>query len=262
MLMKNIRRIWNEIRRGENIDVYLTIVFAAILSITTLTGIYTPNIATLASILLGLLALFAISNLRNLHATEQLSEQLSNSAKPAFLKEFPLSLQDDFASATELWLVGVSLSRTTRQNYSEIERKLQKGHRIHILLVNPDGSSAEIASSRPYPKTDVEQTRRQIRDSLDYFCKLKTVNPEKLEIRTIQNPLTHGITAINPDSESGTLYIEEYPYQTTGSILPRFTLKAKEEYWYNFYKGELHNLWNSGVEWNCSIISSNNSEGG
>lgn len=249
--MKTFRRIWNEIRRGENIDVYLTIILAASLSIITITGIYSPTIEQIVALLLGLLALFAISNLRNLHATEQLSEQLSNAATATFLKEFPSTLQDDFTSASELWLVGVSLARTIRENYSKIERKLQKGHTIRILLVHPDGPASEIAASRPYPKAEAEQTRRQIRESVSYLCKLKSVNPGKLEIRTIQNPLTHGIMATNPDTTAGILYIEEYPYQTTGSILPRFILRAKDAYWYDFYKSELYNLWNSGSDWNC-----------
>jgi hypothetical protein len=250
--MHTLQRIWNEIRRGENIEVYLTIILAAGLSIATITGDYSPSNETLTAILLGILALLAITNLKGRHALEQLSEKLSDSIKPAFLEEFPPSLNEDIISASELWLIGVSLSRTIRNNFSELERKLQKGHKIKFLLVNPDGHASEIAATRPYPRTEVEQTRRQIRDSLDYLCKLKAVSAKNFEVRTIENPLTHGIIAINPDSSLGTFYIEEYPYQTMGSVLPRFILRAKDRHWYDFYKSELRNLWNSGVEWKCA----------
>jgi hypothetical protein len=62
--MKAIRRIWADITRGENIDVYFTIVVAAALSILTITNIYRPEPDVITSILLGVLALLAVSNLK------------------------------------------------------------------------------------------------------------------------------------------------------------------------------------------------------
>lgn len=247
--MRIFQRIWEELRQGENLDVYLTVIIAIILSFITLTGLGTPKPEVVTAILLAVLALLAISNLKTRYVTEQVLEKLSLSAKTMFLEEFPASLQDDLAAASELWLVGVSLSRTLRHNYSEIERKLKKGDNVRVLLVHPEGPAAEIAASRPYPSAEVEQTRGQIRDSLGYLSKLKRTDPDKLQIRTIQNPLTHGFIAMNLDSPTGILYIEHYPYQTTGSVLPRFVLRAKDERWYGFYKSELINLWNSGAEW-------------
>ena len=130
-----------------------------------------------------------------------------------------------------------------------MESKLRKGHSIHILLVHPNGSASEVAASRPYPSTDVAQVRRQIQESLGYLSKLKAIKPDKLQVRTIENPLIRGFTAINPDTTSGVLYIEEYAYQTIGNALPRFILRAKDGGWYDFFKSELENLWNSGTDW-------------
>jgi len=187
--MKIFQRIWGELRRGENIDVYLTIFIAAILSVASITGFYRPPSDTLTSILLGILALLAITNLKGRYAIEKLSEQLSNSAKPPFLEEFSSTLIEELISSPDVWLVGVSLSRTIRTHYSDIERKLQKGHKIRVLLVHPDGPAAEMAASRPYPKTNIEKTRRQIHESLGNLCTLKDTKPDKIGLRFEQSTI-------------------------------------------------------------------------
>ena len=46
-----------------------------------------------------------------------------------FLEEFPEDLKSNLESASELWLVGVSLHRTINFNYATLERKLRQGHR-------------------------------------------------------------------------------------------------------------------------------------
>lgn len=224
---------------------------------TFLQAIITNLIPVLLLFLLSYVAYRRIQYIRSQHETDLFAKKVSDNVinelefgkGVRFLEHFSPSLQDDFESASDLWIVGVSLARTIRNNYSLMESKLRKGHSIHILLVHPNGSASEVAASRPYPSTDVAQVRRQIQESLGYLSKLKAIKPDKLQVRTIENPLIRGFTAINPDTTSGVLYIEEYAYQTIGNALPRFILRAKDGGWYDFFKSELENLWNSGTDW-------------
>jgi hypothetical protein len=244
-----LRNIWNEIRSGENLDVYL-LIFATIgIFVLQLLQMDIGQIFPLVT-LFGL-SVLAYSALRSRHTLQELTRKLVPSANSVFLEDFDSNLKRDFESGSTIWLVGVSLSRTIRANYSVLEKKLQRGDSIRVLLVNPEGPASEIASSRPYPKMGVVQTQRHIRDTLSYLCRLRQSTSGKIEIRTIQNPLTYGVIATNPDSQNGVLYCELFPFQTVGNTLPKFILRAKDGQWYEFFKKELENLWDHGMDWQC-----------
>jgi hypothetical protein len=247
--MRTLRQIWNDIRNGENLDFYLLI--AAIIGIFVLQLVQVNIGQVIPLVTLAALGILANSALRNRHTVEELSRKLVPSANSVFLEEFASNLKSDFESSPTVWLVGVSLSRTIRAYYSVLERKLRRGDTVRVLLVHPEGAASEIASSRPYPKMEVEQTQRYIRDSLNSLCSLAQSTSGKLEVRTIQNPLTYGVIATNPNAQDGVLYCELFPFQTVGNTLPRFILRAKDGQWYEFFRKELENLWNNGMDWQC-----------
>ena len=145
----------------------------------------------------------------------------------------------------------MTLSRTIKSHYSEIKRKLERGDVIKVLLVHPEGPAIEVAETRVFDRPDLEWTRMNIRGALRDLCHLQSAAPNKLEIRTIQNPLGFGAIAVNPDSSSGILYLEHYPFKTEGGSKPKFVLRAKDGRWYDFFKSELRTLWENGTEWKC-----------
>jgi hypothetical protein len=253
--MQILRRVWNDIKRGENIDLYITVCAAFLLVILNILGFASST--WIAPLTLAILGLLSISLLGNRHSMEEFVEKLSHANETFFMDEYPSSLKSDFSNATEIWLVGVNLNRTIRDYYSEIENKLRTGKTIRVLLVHPDGPSPEIAASRTYSGVDVTRTRARINDTLQYLCDLKQIAPNSLQIRTIQNPLTFGAMAINPNSLSGILYMEHFPFRTANGSLPKFVLRGKDGQWYEFFKKELTMLWENGTDWQCSNPKSN-----
>ncbi|MCL4300180.1 MAG: hypothetical protein KJ077_30890 [Anaerolineae bacterium] len=250
--MSFLKRIWEDIRRGENIDLYATVIIAFSLVILGLVGI-TPA-GLVASLTLTVLGLLAVSNLVNRYRLEELSQKLSQSTNSFFLQEFPSDFKENLVTGKDIWLISVALSGILKGNYQIIEEKLRKGHTIRILVVHPEGAPVEMAASRYYAdvRRNAETTALQIKNNLQLFCSLRNVAPKRIEIRTIQNPLTFGAVCVNPDTASGVLYLEHFPYRTVSDALPRFTLRASDGYWYDFFNKEVHALWNSATVWECS----------
>jgi len=61
--MQLAKQIWEDIRQGENIDLYITIAFAIVLTVLNLTGIASQSlVAPLSMAILGLLAVTALGN--------------------------------------------------------------------------------------------------------------------------------------------------------------------------------------------------------
>jgi|YNPBryantNP2012_1023418.scaffolds.fasta_scaffold19505_1 hypothetical protein len=246
--MRLLKRIWDDIKKGENIDLYVTVVVAFGLVLLDLIGFAPQN--WLSSIILAVLGLIAISTLGNRYRLEELSHKLTQSNE-LFLDEFPARLKDDFEAGTEVWLVGVTLARTVKTYYVAMERKIRKGHIIKVLLVHPEGPPIEMAETRIYGRMDVQRTIGDIRNTLQDLCDLRAIAPDRLQIRTIKNPLAYGAIAINPDSPLGVLYLEHYPYKVPGGSRPKLVLRATDGQWYEFFREEIRILWENGIDWQC-----------
>ncbi|NJN91443.1 MAG: hypothetical protein HC878_14465 [Leptolyngbyaceae cyanobacterium SL_5_14] len=248
--MKLIRQVWEDIRRGENIDLYVAVPLAIVIAVLGILGITSSQL--ISSITLVILGLLATSLLTSRYAVKELSQKLTQTADTTFFKEWTESnFESDFESAADLWLVGVSLTTMIRMRYSLIERKLRAGHTVKALLINPDGLAVEMAEMRNYGRPNAERARSEIRNSLQDLCDLSQVAPGKLEIRTIQHPLGHGVMAKDPETASGAIYIQNYPFKTENGSRPKFVLRAKDGFWYDFFKRELYNLWENGSQWSC-----------
>lgn len=252
--MKQLRRVWEDIQHGENVDLYVAAPLAILIAILGIFGITSPQLVS--SITLVILGLLATSLLTSRHAVKDLSQKITQTSETVFFKDLAnTNFETDFEDADALWLIGVSLTTITRSHYSIIERKLRAGQTIKAMVVHPDGPAIEMAEIRAYGRPSIERARTEIRNTLEDLCALSLVAPGKLEIRTIQHPLGHGVIARDPDTASGTIYIQNYPFKTEGGSRPKFMLRPKDGFWYDFFKEELHNLWEYGVEWQCKTKS-------
>lgn len=247
--MQTLSRFWNDIRNFENLDLYLTVVVAVGLSLLNLLG--TASDEFIQPLTLAVLGLLALTSLVNRHRIDDLHQALTGSPTDLFLEEFPEDLKSNLESASELWLVGVSLHRTINFNYAILERKLREGHKLRVLVVHPEGPGVEMAVSRNYARREVAVTSGRIRDNLQLLCDLRAIAPERMAIRTIQNPLSYGVVATNPDSATGSLYIEHYTFGVSPISMPRYVIRAQEGKWYDFFKQEVASMWEYGVDWEC-----------
>lgn len=247
--MSKLRQIWNDIRQGENIDLYLSVIAAVLLATLNLLGIAPQS--WLASITLTILALLAISGLGNRHKMDAIFEKLNQSTDTVFLDEFPNSLKENFNKSKEMLLIGYTLAHTISSNYPILESKLKNGDKVKILVLNPDGLSCKLTVSRIYRPIDERMYRTAIRTTLHDLCTLKTISPNSLEIRTLDQPFAFGFLTFDINTNNGKIYLEHYPIKMPGDV-PKIVLSAKDGRWYQFFKEQALNLWNSGTPWECS----------
>lgn len=255
--MKFLRLAWQDIKRGENIDLYVAVILAISLAIlATLNISLAQNL--IAPITLLVLSLLAISHLSNRHALEELSHKVSESSNTLFLEEFPARLKDDFRQGSQILLIGVSLNNTVDEYYSTIEQKLSSSKAtFRILLVDPTSTACEIAASRSYARPEIERIRRRIYDTLGLLCDLQKIAPDRMEIHLTQYPLAFGAVGINMETSGGMIYLDHYPFRTEGGSLPKFVMQSKDGRWYHLFKQELNNLWESSSIWNCENKDAN-----
>ena len=249
--MHTLHRIWQDLRHFENLDLYLTVLVAVSLAVFNLVGISLS--AYLAPLTLAVLGMLAFTSLINRHHIDELRQAFVHPAGDFFLQEFPSDMSGNFDTATEIWMIGVSLHRTINFRYEKIEAKLRQGHKFKVMLVHPDGPGIAMAVTRNYARKDVTPKSALIHTNLQALCDLQAIAPDRFEVRTIQNPLSYGVIATNPHTATGSLYLEHYTFGISTESLPRFVLRASDGEWYDFFKREIDAMWNYGVVWQCDL---------
>ncbi|MCA9971915.1 MAG: hypothetical protein KC425_16945 [Anaerolineales bacterium] len=247
--MPYLKRIWQDIRRGENIDLFITVLVALGLAILNIAGIAPATL--IAPLTLAVLGLLAVATLGNRYKLEESLETLNRTHTDFFRDNLPPGMEADMRSARELWLVGVTLNRTINTYYSLLEQKLARGDTVRVLLVQPDGHGPEMLELREYKaRYSVARIRNLIRDSLDDLCSLQQ-RFRGLEVRVIDYPLSYGGVLVNPRSDRGMLYLEHYPFKMPGGSLPKFVLEARHNRWFTFFKQEIETIWENSQPWAC-----------
>ena len=249
-MIRALQSVWEDIRRGENIDLYVTVVVAIALAALNIAGVAPPN--WIAPLNLAVLALLAVATLGNRHRLEGILKQITQSTESVLLEKFPADTYNNVEQSKELWLVGVTLSSTLEALYPLFERKLRRGDSLKVLVVDPEGAACAMAAMRHYARTGVERLRAEIRTTLTDLCELRKTAPDKLEIRTIEYALTFGAYMVDPEEASGVLYLKHYPFKVPlGRARPGLVLRPRDERWYDHFRSEIRFLWESAVPWQC-----------
>jgi hypothetical protein len=243
------QRIWRDIRRGESIDVYASVFLAVILAILSIIDVV--PISWVASVTLGVLALLAFANLGSRHRLDEIHAKLLQDPEHILLRNFPPDMQANLEKASEVWAVGVTLGRTIDNHYALLEVKLRQGNSVKILVGDPNSEWIKIIPQHSYVPVTKDYVESRIRQTLNRLCKLQSVASYDIEIRVLDHPIFQGMFAFDPEKQNGSIYVEYYPFKMPQSSIPKLVLFPEDRHWYEFYKTQLHALWERAKPWNC-----------
>jgi hypothetical protein len=178
-----VHRIVQDITRRRNIDIYLTMFTAIGVSVLSLFGVVSAEHVN--ALVLAVLAILAFTVLATRDAVE--NPRVVH-GEPEFFDDFPQDLRSRREQSFDLYLIGVSLSRTLESSYGAFQTNLNRGARLRVLLTSPEADDAAIDARSLLTKPRIEDTREEIRESLRLLAKLQRVANGKLEVRTTRSP--------------------------------------------------------------------------
>jgi hypothetical protein len=251
-MIEAFKQVWTDIKKGENIDLYLTLTIAIVLAALNLFGI---GQSMMGSITLAVLALLAFSSLVNRRKLEETVDKLSREQN-VLLDRFPANREEYMKGAKELWLVGLTLNKTISNYYSILLENLNQGDHVRVLIVNPDSPYGALIAKRKFSHDTLDQIQTYQRFTLSKLCSLKHGKELKaefrknLEIRTTNYPPFFGSIAADLDSIEGIIYVEQYSYQMEDDR-PKFVFRQNDTKWFQFYSQQIMKMWNDSDEWKC-----------
>lgn len=226
-------------------DLYLVLLLASLL---TLVDIF--NGKWVDALLAGTLGSLAFSQIR---VRSRLDDLVLRGGGIEFLSESPANLDELLAASDELLIVGVSLDRTVRNLYTELEAFLGRGGKLQVVLVDPTADTIiNIADSRAYNEHGLEHRRGQIRFTLKTLIGLEKVATKPIEVGLFNDPFTFGAYWFRNSSypTRARIVVQHYSYKKAKATEPNpvFVLGPAEANWYNEFGEELENIWRDSTK--------------
>ena len=204
--------------------------------------------------ILGLLTVLAFSQIRSRRQIAGIANAQRADPFSLFAAEFPADLIKLRASAADLLLIGITMSRTVQGSSREDMRQtLLHGGRIRVLLLDPtDDSLLEQAVSRHGANLSAQRLRSRIQSTLDELTSLQASTSGNLEIRVAAFVPSMGVNAINCEGPQGILVVQHYQHKPPAEAAPIICLEAKDGSWYGRFLAEAERMWQDGRPWPLS----------
>jgi len=246
-MLKFAEKIWNQIRRGENIELYLLVTLTIVLIALDLTGFSKPE--WLFSFTLAALALFAISLLGLRGQVERLREKLEVSTDDVFMMDYPEYMKKHIFSGKQILIIGIFLTTTMNEYQKQFEKLIKNDYKINFLIINPKNTSLlEYSQQRSYSSTSAQINKIKILESLRRMCLLREKKSSNVDIRTIDYIPNLGFYGVDTDTKDGIIFVEHYGYKLEHDQ-PKFVLKPQDNEWYELFKKQMDLYWKSGEQW-------------
>lgn len=159
--------------------------------------------------------------------------------RPAFGDRFGPELTVAIGEAADLFVTGTARNSFLNGNFEQMKKKLQAGHRIRVLLVDPDSAAVAMAADRYYAERSPDSVRDRVLHSLRLLAELKADSGGDLTVRLSSRSLAVTVVA----TEAG-LFAEYFPYQHPGTL--KFVLQPGDA-GHDRFLGEAEALWRNAT---------------
>lgn len=255
-VLNRLRRIGHDIRTGQNIDVYIAILISILVALLGVFSIVSQTI--ILSALLVIMALVLSSMLVNRRLNEETMVLLSNlkstrSLAASFftedhnMSEIALAIR----SSQKVIIWGYTLSTRIPYLRDEIEKGLDRGLQMSILLIKPSGIALEMAAFRSENRTTKNRLNKYLADNLEHLEEIKKGRPSaKFEFKVIDYFAPYTMYIYDPHLSNGKIIVKLSGLETSGIERPTYKLAKKDdEFWFQFHLNQFEIAWKKAQLW-------------
>lgn len=256
--MGTLRRLRRALLATKDVEVYLSIGLAlsvGVLGLVDVVGNDTVAAATLAT-----LAVIAVSLLVSRHQMAQLEQgvrgltatvrdqSLAGVSLDRLLSASTAGAGLPIAGAQDIRISGVTLNRTIRNNYDELERLLRDGASIRIALIDPDGSAPEEAARRCSVPDEPQIFEHRLNPTLGLLRRLSATSPRRgrVEVRLLPFVPAVGLILIDVEQAAGRVFVDVYAHRPIGPEPVLSLERDRDPRWYRHFAQEFDRIWAAG----------------
>jgi hypothetical protein len=156
-------------------------------------------------------------------------------------------LESDLGTAGEIAIIGVTLSRTLRNQLTDLRACLHRGGAVRIALIDPSDATVAEAARRSTIPDAPEIFAHRLRPSLDLLRELTlSAGPGRLEIRLIGFVPAVGLLMIDPAEAHGQVRVDIYSHRFAAPEPTLALLAHRDPVWYRHFRQEFEQIWSTG----------------
>lgn len=250
--MNFFQKILNDVKNRQNIDLYLTLLIAVVVSILGFLGTSSQQI--LFSAIVAVLALIAFNLLQNRRDYEEVTSLLekleinNNVSERFFHNNFnPSAFRESVMVAKEAFFWGVSLSVTVPALDYAIEQGIKQGLTARFLMIQPESTAVEMTAFRNWYRRDTQEVNSMAREVLSRLSKIEALSsswPGSIEVRTVNYLPPYIVLATDPHLPSGSMSVYLTSFRTPNENRPGFSLSPRNDpQWFAFFKNQFEEVW-------------------
>lgn len=246
----------------DNVMDLITIGFALFIFIRHQITPYIANdLDFVTSALLGILTMIAVSGLWNRNrrsrrieekldlANDLIKDQLRQDVEAIDFfndTESPAINDDNIGSAQNIYILGITLARTTRDHMHIISEKVQAGATVHLALLDPKNDALmKVMAARSMGETDGPYWETRLGTVRDVIRAMVPAGQqfENATIGFLPFIPSFGLIITDPDEPHGSCTVEIYHHRTAEKNAT-FELNARRDpFWYSFFIQQWREAW-------------------
>ena len=164
-------------------------------------------------------------------------------------KDYPEHYERILTGADILWMVGTNLRRIIPDHLDRLRSILDRGGIVNAIFVKPGSEAAKYSIKQEYgidlTVSFIEKHVKYIEDNIGYLTDVRTSYKDRVNIYTIDFPLTYGMDVINNANRMQHIYLRLYPFDEQDK--PIIYLTTGHPYWFDFYGKQLTKLIKASV---------------
>jgi hypothetical protein len=248
-----IKDTWDEIHRGKYLDSYLAIF--ACFAIFILDLFYDPDQSTISQVLLVTLGILAYSTIITRRTHEDIKNSLSQLSRPTTSIRETLQqryVHSDVAKNMRdclvVWFWGITFTRTIPILKDNIEKGLESGVEIRVLMIKPRSDAVRMNALRKR-HGDEERINTQLTQNLsalaDLYRRCRS-SPGKLEVRCIDFLPPWTIIVLDPFRSTGRFYLRfsSFCIPNEDRLTLDVTQQGEKELFEHFVR-QFQSIWNN-----------------
>jgi hypothetical protein len=248
--MKLLQNAWHDIKSGQNIDAYITILVAIVIAIFGITG--SAKVEIVLSAILAVLALVAASLLVSRQESKKLQNAVSRIENLDHLADKFLGNEYDrtdlkrlIRTSRKVFFWGINFTRTIPLMKDDIEYGLSNGTEIKFLLLKPSSEAINMAAFRS-KDADADELNSTLETNLYRLSSLAEKSyPGHLEIRCVDYLPCCTVICFDPHLPHGHMFARLLTFRISNEARPTFELISKQDkYWFDFFVNQFESVWN------------------
>ncbi|MEW5717114.1 MAG: hypothetical protein AB1817_00665 [Chloroflexota bacterium] len=258
-MKKAFNEMIKEIKQGENLDIYVTILLAIVVAVLGITPIVDDKV--IAAVTLATLALLATSLLGTRRASSEMKDSYEKLAtnvrrledkieEPSHISDFLIRAYPDFTEqfkkAKRVSIEGSTLSSTVTRYFAEFQQLLQRGGSLRILVTK---ATPEVLAMQVFRSSSIKDPVLMKNTSESNLAMIKSMadkvpNPALLEVRTMPYLASYSLFIIESEDGTSKIYAKLLPFQKPEPESPTLELHSKHDSkWFQFFFDQYERLW-------------------